>query len=157
MAVDRSVPAMRATLIALVIGFASVAAALTPQEQVLTPQQEARYRSFIHELRCLVCQNQTIADSNAELAGDLRNQVHALIAAGQTDAEIHRYVTDRYGDFVLYKPPLSWRTLMLWAGPFLLLLGALVFAFRLMRRRTVVADTAPVDRKQLNRLLDEER
>lgn len=137
--------------------FAPAAFALTPHEQALTPEQEARYRSLIHELRCLVCQNQTIADSNADLATDLREQVHERIAAGQTDAEIRRYVTDRYGDFVLYKPPVTWRTALLWSGPFILLALGLVVAVRVTRRSRQPTAAPAADPERLQRLLDEER
>lgn len=130
--------------------------ALTPHETPLTAEQEARYRTLIHEFRCLVCQNQTIADSNADLATDLREQVHQRIAAGETDDQIRRYVTDRYGDFVLYKPPMSFRTVLLWAGPFLLLVVGLLVAVR-FARRTAAPETPAPDPERLRRLLDEER
>lgn len=126
--------------------------------QTLDPAQQARYQQLIHELRCLVCQNQTISDSDAPLAKDLRDQVQRQIAEGRSDAEIKQYLTARYGDFVLYKPPVKKTTLLLWAGPFALLLGALVVAIRRMRRRARGA-TAPttVDTQALQRLLDEDR
>lgn len=133
------------------------ASALTPQESTLPPEQEARYRTLIHEMRCLVCQNQTIADSNAELAADLRKQVHERIVAGESDADIRRYVTDRYGDFVLYKPPLSPRTLLLWIGPFVVVIGALLIVLRLLLRRRAVAPPVVADAAELRKLLDEER
>jgi cytochrome c-type biogenesis protein CcmH len=131
---------------------------LTPHASPLTPEQEARYRTLIHQLRCLVCQNQTIADSNADLAKDLREQVRSQILSGKDDAAIRAYLTDRYGDFVLYKPPLSARTVVLWAGPFALLLLALAIAVRVVRRsRRGDPSPAPVDAERLRRLLDEER
>lgn len=148
------------TFMALLLLFTPHAWSLTPHEQPLTPEQDARYRALIHELRCLVCQNQTIADSNADLATDLRGQVHARIAAGETDAQIRRYVTDRYGDFVLYKPPLTARTVALWVGPFLILLVALWIVLRVLRRRPRAAQAppaAPDEGERLRRLLDEER
>ncbi len=141
-------------LLSLAVG--SAAWALTPQEAPLTAAQEARYRSLIHEFRCLVCQNQTIADSNAELATDLRNQVHQRIVGGESDDEIRRYVTDRYGDFVLYKPPMSGRTVLLWAGPFVLLALALGVAVRFARRRSRMPAPAAADPEQLQRLLRNE-
>lgn len=147
---------LKSALAAVLLLLASTVAALTPQEGTLTPEQDARYRTLIHELRCLVCQNQTIADSNAELAADLRKQVHERISAGETDAQIRRYVTDRYGDFVLYKPPLSARTLMLWAGPFLMVALAVLFVLRLLRRRGTAALPEPADAARLRKLLDEE-
>lgn len=126
--------------------------------QTLDPAQQARYQQLIHELRCLVCQNQTISDSDAPLAKDLRDQVQRQIAEGRSDAEIKQYLTARYGDFVLYKPPVKKTTLLLWAGPFALLLGALVVAIRRMRRRARgAAAPTTVDTQALQRLLDEDR
>src|SRR5262249_23194835 len=87
-------------------------------------QAENRIRNLEENLRCLVCQNQTLADSNAELAEDLRKQVREQVAAGKTDEQIVDYLVQRYGDFVLYDPPLKARTLLLWFGPFALLAGA---------------------------------
>ena len=110
----------------------------------LTPEQQSRYIHIISELRCLVCQNQTIADSNAELAVDLRDRVHSQILAGKTDAEILDYMTQRYGDFVLYRPPLKAKTIALWAGPFLLLTIALagLWTFSRRSRKSVVVHAA---------------
>jgi cytochrome c-type biogenesis protein CcmH len=99
------------------------------------PTVEARVMALAVELRCLVCQNQTIADSHAELAVDLRNQIREMIQKGQSDDQIRRYMTDRYGDFVLYKPPFKSSTALLWAGPPLLLVAALAALFIMLRRR----------------------
>ena len=87
------------------------------------------------ELRCLVCQNQTLADSNADLAVDLREQIREMLQKGMSEDEIRRYMTDRYGDFVLYKPPFKPTTALLWLGPALLLAAALVTLFLVLRRR----------------------
>lgn len=100
------------------------------------PQLQARYEHLAGELRCLVCQNETIKDSNATLAGDLRRELREQIAAGKSDDEIRKFLTDRYGDFVLYKPPLSSRTVLLWAAPLLLLLVALVAGLMVIVRRS---------------------
>jgi cytochrome c-type biogenesis protein CcmH len=97
---------------------------------------QARYDALAHNLRCLVCQNQSIADSNAELAADLRRQVREMIAAGQSDQQIKLFMTERYGDFVLYEPPFSARTSVLWAAPLLLLLACVGGAWRVIRRRS---------------------
>lgn len=105
------------------------------------PQRQARYETLINELRCLVCQNQTIADSNAELALDLRDKVAVLIEEGRSDEEIIEYLTARYGDFVLYRPPVQSNTLLLWLGPFLLLLTAGVVLIFTVRRRAQLADS----------------
>ena len=99
------------------------------------PALEARVMALAVELRCLVCQNQTIADSHAELAVDLRNQIREMMQKGQSDDQIRRYMTDRYGDFVLYKPPFKTSTALLWVGPPLLLLAALSALFVMLRRR----------------------
>ena len=100
------------------------------------PALQARYENLIHELRCVQCQNQSIADSPVGLASDLRREVRELIAAGESDSEIKRYMTDRYGDFVLYDPPLTPRTYLLWAAPVLLLLATLGVAVRVIVRRS---------------------
>lgn len=97
--------------------------------------QNARYQALIEELRCLVCQNQNIAESNAELAVDLRRQVREQILAGESDDQIRRYLQARYGDFVLYKPPVTGKTVVLWAGPFVLLGLVLIALFLVLRRR----------------------
>jgi cytochrome c-type biogenesis protein CcmH len=99
------------------------------------PQQEERYKALINELRCLVCQNQNLADSNADLAKDLRQQTYDMIQQGASDQEIADYMVARYGDFVLYRPPLRTSTLLLWVGPFLLLLAGLFMLFRVVRQR----------------------
>jgi cytochrome c-type biogenesis protein CcmH len=100
------------------------------------PVAEARLMELSSELRCLVCQNQTIADSNAELAVDLRNEIREKIQTGMSDAEIKDFMVARYGDFVLYRPPVKATTLALWVGPFLLLaVGGGVLFYNLRRRR----------------------
>ncbi|WP_028081515.1 cytochrome c-type biogenesis protein [Solimonas soli] len=140
---------MRRALAVLLLSLPALAAA------ALSDEQQARYDALIRELRCLVCQNETIADSTAPLAADLRQQVEAQIAAGRSDAEIKRYLTDRYGDFVLYRPPFKAKTWLLWGGPFVVLLFALIVALRFARARKVAAPAA-VDREALQRLLAEE-
>jgi cytochrome c-type biogenesis protein CcmH len=107
-------------------------------------------------LRCLVCQNQTIADSNAELAQDLRRQIQEQIAAGKTDGEIIDYMVARYGDFVLYQPPVKSTTVLLWAGPGLLLLVGFVGLARIVRARRAEPDAPPLtaeERERAARLL----
>ncbi|MGR9087663.1 MAG: cytochrome c-type biogenesis protein, partial [Gammaproteobacteria bacterium] len=86
------------------------------------PERQATYESLIKELRCLVCQNQTIADSNADLASDLRRQVYEMVQQGKSREEIVQFLTDRYGDFVLYNPPFKAKTGLLWLGPAIFLL-----------------------------------
>ncbi|MBN8506823.1 MAG: cytochrome c-type biogenesis protein CcmH [Burkholderiales bacterium] len=101
-----------------------------------------RTQALSSQLRCLVCQNQTIADSQAPLAVDLKNQVREQLQAGRSDAEILRYMTDRYGDFVLYKPPVQTNTALLWAGPALLMGGALLGLGWVLRRRQQLGQDA---------------
>ena len=117
---------------------------------------EERLKALAEELRCLVCQNQTIADSNAPLALDLRNQIRAQISQGRTDAQIRAYMVERYGDFVLYKPPFKASTLVLWLGPFALIAaGAFIFAMIVRRRRAgVPAAASPKRRAEIEALLD---
>jgi cytochrome c-type biogenesis protein CcmH len=120
------------------------------------PELEKRVTKLAQELRCLVCQNETLADSRADLAVDLRNQVREQMRAGKTDKEIIAYLTDRYGDFVLYRPPMKPTTYLLWFGPFLLLLGGLLFLFRYVRQRGELIPDQPIsaaDRRRAEELL----
>ncbi|HEY6133558.1 MAG TPA: cytochrome c-type biogenesis protein [Rubrivivax sp.] len=103
------------------------------------PVLEARVMAIAAELRCLVCQNQTIADSHADLAVDLRKQVREMLQKGQTQAQILDYMTARYGDFVLYRPPVKSTTALLWFGPAVLLVGALAVFITVLRRRSRLA------------------
>ena len=116
-------------------------------ERLDDPVLQLRYEALTRELRCLVCQNETIADSNAMLARDLRREVRDLMLAGKSDVEIRAFLTERYGDFVLYLPPVAPRTWLLWAAPAVLLLGGMtVAAFVVLRRaRTARADPAALD------------
>jgi|SRR5688572_18178111 cytochrome c-type biogenesis protein CcmH len=119
------------------------------------PQLEDRVKDLAHELRCLVCQNQTIADSNAPLALDLRNQIREQLAAGSSDREVIDYMVARYGDFVLYRPPFKATTLALWLGPFLLLaLGAFLFWRRVARRPRQEPSLSEAERAQAAKLLE---
>lgn len=115
--------------------YATVSHGQTPD-----PALEARVKALSSELRCLVCQNQTVEDSTAPVARDMKDQVRIQLAAGKTEAEIKLYMTDRFGDFVLYKPPLKATTIVLWAGPFI----ALAFAGLLLVRRLRHRSSAPV-------------
>jgi len=101
----------------------------------LLPEQEQRYHDLIKELRCLVCQNQSLAESDAGLAADLRDEVKAMIIEGADDNEIFRFMTERYGDFVLYQPPLKPQNYLLWVAPFLLLLVGLAVLIRNVARQ----------------------
>ena len=122
---------MARSFLLFLLGFISLSA--SAQED---PALERRVASLAHELRCLVCQNQTLADSNAPLAVDLRNQIREQLKAGKSEREITDFMVQRYGDFVLYRPPFKASTLALWAGPFLLLaLGAWLFLRRVRQKR----------------------
>ena len=137
---------MRAAL--LIASFLVAGSALAiDAERLDDPALQDRYEKLLHELRCLVCQNETIADSNATLAADLRTELREMIKAGKTDAEIRAFLTERYGDFVLYMPPVTPRTWLLWAAPALLLFGgAAVAAMVVVRRaRTARANPAALD------------
>ncbi len=107
------------------------------------PAMQERYERLIGELRCLVCQNESIADSNAMLAGDLRREVRDMMQAGRTDLEIRAFMTERYGDFVLYRPPFVPRTWFLWAAPALLLAGGIGLGAFIVLRRVRAARTDP--------------
>jgi len=109
------------------------------------PVLQARYERLSRELRCLQCRSETIADSNAQLAADLRRQLRELMAAGKSDKEITQYMTDRYGDYVLYKPPVTPRTWLLWAAPVLLVIGGGIVAFIVISRKSKLPDTDPAD------------
>ena len=145
-------------LIALV---ALGASAFGQSSEVVRPDAmtEQRLKVLAEELRCLVCQNQTIADSNAPLALDLRNQIRGQIAAGRSDTEIRAYMVDRYGDFVLYRPPFKAATAMLWIGPFALLALGIGVAVARVRRRAGASPPAPApkgapSREEVTRLLE---
>lgn len=115
---------------------AGPAAAREAAPATADPVLEARVMRLSSELRCLVCQNETIAASNADLAVDLRNQVRDMLARGRSDAEVMRYMTDRYGDFVLYRPPVKPTTWVLWYGPAALLVGGGAALVLVLRKRS---------------------
>jgi cytochrome c-type biogenesis protein CcmH len=124
------------TILALLIALVPLAVAANEAKPTdLDPVAQKRLIDLASELRCLVCQNQTIADSNADLAADLRREIREQIQAGKTDAEIRAFMTTRYGDFVLYRPPLKATTVLLWFGPALLLVAGIVVLVRVMRTR----------------------
>jgi cytochrome c-type biogenesis protein CcmH len=117
----------------------SVVSAAEAPTVAADPALEARVMEIAAELRCLVCQNQTIADSHAELAEDLRNQVREMLRKGQSRQEIVSYMTARYGDFVLYRPPLKETTALLWFGPAALLIGGVAVLVMVLRKRSRMA------------------
>jgi cytochrome c-type biogenesis protein CcmH len=150
----------RASLaLALLLFVAGIALAVEPGEMLKDPALEARARAISQEIRCLVCQNQSIDDSNADLAHDLRVIVRERLTAGDSDQQVKDYLTARYGDFVLLDPPVKTKTLILWTGPaVLLLLGAAIIAVAARRRRVSPAPPLSEDeRRRLAQLLDQPR
>ena len=131
----------------------------TPEMAPMKPELELRLKKLETELRCLVCQNQTLAESPAGLAGDLRREVRLLAESGKSDNEIKEHLRARYGDFVLYKPELGSRTWLLWFGPFVLLAGGAIIVVVVSRRvraaPTELPALNPADRERANKLLDE--
>ncbi len=123
---------------------AAPAAGNTAQPTLDDPVASKREYQLSLKLRCLVCQNQSIAESDAGLAVDLRNQVREQVAAGKSDTEIINFMTTRYGDFVLYSPPVKNTTLLLWYGPLLLLLIGATVAWRVVRARKIIPAQAPL-------------
>ena len=130
-------------LISLVICFASVALAkeAKPAED---PQIAQRMRALTEQLRCLVCQNETLADSRADLAEDLRKEIREQMKAGKSDQEIIAFLTQRYGDFVLYKPPVKSTTYLLWFGPFVLLFAGTGVLYHYLKKRRELIDDQPL-------------
>jgi cytochrome c-type biogenesis protein CcmH len=104
--------------------------------QLEDPALQARFETITKDLRCLVCQNESVADSNASLADDLRRQVREMLVAGKSDTEIFDFMTARYGEFVRYNPPLEGKTYLIWGAPFLLLLAGVGIVWRIMRVRS---------------------
>ena len=129
---------MLAVTLSLLLG--GNALAIDTERAFEDPALQARYEQINRELRCLVCQNQTIADSNATLAQDLRREVREMIAAGKTDDEIREFMLERYGDFVLYRPRMTAANFLLWAGPVLMILLGGFAVFRYIRKQATVAD-----------------
>ena len=138
--------ALLAAVLAAVLG-AVLAAASTPARaqapralddygQLQDPALQARFEHITVQLRCLVCQNESIADSNVELASDLRRQVRDMLLAGQSDDAIFKFMTDRYGEFVRFNPPLETKTLFIWGAPFVMLLLGVLIVYRIARQRS---------------------
>ena len=133
---------MKRMLLILALVFAAAPAwAVNPSEMLKDPGQESRARDISKGLRCLVCQNQSIDDSDAELARDLRIIVRERISAGDSNEQVEKFVVDRYGDYVLLKPPFKATTYLLWFGPLGLLLLAVWLAVGFYRRRGVTSDS----------------
>ena len=147
------------SILVLLLSLAHAALAGEAQPAAADPALEERVTALATELRCLVCQNQTLADSNAPLAVDLRNQIRERMREGASERDIISFMVERYGDFVLYRPPWKATTLLLWLGPILLMLGGLAaLYFRLARRRREVAGPGPsaAERARAAALLSDE-
>lgn len=130
---------MKYLSIVLLLILSGIACAGVEYRQFANPDQQEAYETLTSELRCLVCQNQTIADSNAELAADLRRQVYEMLQQGKSKQDIAQFMTDRYGDFVLYNPPFKLKTGLLWIGPVVFLLIGLIAVFLFTRRKKTAA------------------
>jgi cytochrome c-type biogenesis protein CcmH len=144
--------------VAIVAGALGSAALVSADEARPTedPQYEARMKALSEQLRCLVCQNETLAESRADLAEDLRKQIREQMRAGKSDQEIIAFLTQRYGDFVLYKPPVKTTTYLLWFGPFVLLIGGTIVLFRFLKRRRDMIQEQPLsaaEHKQAEEIL----
>jgi len=128
-------------LFLLIVSMSAIAQSTSVQEPLVftNQQQQARFNKLTEELRCLVCQNQNLADSDAPLAHDLRREVHEMVLAGRTNEQIKQFLVTRYGDFVLYRPPVQKNTYLLWLGPLvLLLIGALVLRSSINKRSALL-------------------
>lgn len=148
----------RVAFAALLLAMASAAAAVRPDERLSDPKLEARAHAIGQELRCLVCQNESIEDSDADLAHDLRVLVRQRLVAGDSDDQARQYIVARYGTYVLLKPPLNAETYALWFGPVAILLAALALASVVYRRRARPANDvkplSPAEKARLKALLD---
>jgi len=144
----RFLAALALPLLAALATLAPLPAAADAVPTVTDPVANARAVKLSEKLRCLVCQNQSIADSNAELAVDLRTQIREQIAAGRSDDQIVEYMVTRYGDFVLYEPPFKPTTILLWVGPMLLLVGGFFILIRNLRRRPATEPTLTAEEQE---------
>lgn len=135
-------------LLSLLVSFSLLAGGIE-DHTFDTPEQEALYLRLTKELRCLVCQNQNLADSNADLAKDLREKAYEMVIAGKSRNQITEYMITRYGDFVLYRPPVNNSTYLLWLGPFAFLILAVIGLITVMRRKSAKTATPPVESTEL--------
>lgn len=145
-------------IIALLILIMASARAGIEVRDFPNPELRNRYNDLIEELRCLVCQNQSLADSNADLAEDLRDEVYTMLLQGKSNREIVDFLVNRYGDFVLYRPPVNPSTLLLWLGPFLALAVGLIAFWRLarLRRPDQSATLTETEQQRLKDLLNKD-
>ncbi len=155
--IDRSLVIKSLVLGALLLlGSGSLSAYTLEEFEFDSPQQQEEFRELIGKLRCLVCQNESLAGSQAELAQDLRNEVYRMMRAGQSQDEILDFLIERYGDFVLYDPPLKPSTYLLWFGPFVLIgiAGFVVVRTILHKKRATDQPISETERERLQALLD---
>ena len=146
---------MKTFVICVLLALLSPAFAADTPVEFDDPAKRERYETLLEELRCLVCQNQSLADSHADLAQDLRNEVYSMVVAGEDKQAVTDFMIARYGDFVLYKPPMKLTTLLLWFGPALLLVGAVIIVRRTTRaRRTGATPLTAEQRAQARALLE---
>jgi cytochrome c-type biogenesis protein CcmH len=146
---------MTGRLLLLLAAVLSLAAASDPSERLPDPAQEARARALFSQVRCMVCQNESIDDSDAELAGDLRKVVREQVAAGQSDTQVKAFLTARYGEFVLLKPRFSVGNATLWLAPFLAVIAGLGLLAMRWRRREATRDLTGDEESRLAALLDD--
>jgi cytochrome c-type biogenesis protein CcmH len=131
---------MRAFFLSLLLALSATTAFAIDITQFDDPAKEAQYLKLTHEFRCMQCLNTSIADSQVDLAADLRKEVHDMVAQGKTDDEIRKYMVDRYGEFILFRPLTNARNMWLWAGPFVFLAIGAVVAVRIVRQRAKLVD-----------------
>ncbi|MDO8801394.1 cytochrome c-type biogenesis protein [Phenylobacterium sp.] len=144
-------------LLAICAAIFCIAAASDPAERLPDPGQEARARAIFAEVRCLVCQNESIDDSSAELAGDLRRLVRDQIKSGRSDDQVRTYLTDRYGEFVLLKPAFSWGNAALWGAPFVVVILGLFLLLRNLGAPRPYAELSQDEAARLAALADKEQ
>ena len=149
----------RLCVIILLISFPLVGQGKVDAYPFDDPKLEARYKQLVDELRCLVCQNQNLADSNAELAQDMRRLTYEMVQRGESNEQIVTFMVERYGDFVLYRPPFKNSTIMLWIGPFLILGGGVLILFLFIRRRgrAQAPQLTEQEQERARRLLDDKQ
>ena len=138
---------IRALMLAAALVLSPLVFAIDTTPPLPNPAMQQRYRELIHELRCMQCQNEALADSNVGLAADLRLEIHDLMLRGKSDDEIRDFLVARYGEFILFKPRMSLRNAWLWAAPAVLLLAGIGIAFRVLRQRSrlPINDDEPAD------------
>ncbi len=148
---------MKHLSIVFLLALSGMVCAGVEYREFANPGQQEAYENLTSELRCLVCQNQTIADSNAELAADLRRQVYEMLQQGKSKQDIAQFMTDRYGDFVLYNPPFKLKTGLLWIGPVVFLLIGLVavFLFARSKKNAATVKISAEKQQKIRSLLEE--